>query len=107
MVVGSSPTGRTIFEKMYNPSMSKITAEKIAARAYQIYLEKGRQSDAAKNWLQAEAELKAIKVEDVIGVVGEVGEVGATEVVQESLDQQPKQPKRPKRRGWRAWFGTD
>jgi hypothetical protein len=42
------------------PAPVEIPADKIAARAFEIWVERGRQPGTAQdNWLQAEAELRA------------------------------------------------
>jgi len=39
------------------PQSSEDLREQISRRAYEIYLERGEQSDASQNWLDAEKEI--------------------------------------------------
>jgi DNA-binding SARP family transcriptional activator len=39
--------------------------EQISLRAYELYLERGEQSDAIQNWLDAEKEILSVTVEPV------------------------------------------
>jgi Protein of unknown function (DUF2934) len=46
----NQPTGQT-------QQSSEDLQERISRRAYEIYLERGEQSDATQNWLDAEEEI--------------------------------------------------
>jgi hypothetical protein len=47
---GSQPTGQT-------QQASENLQEQISRRAYELYLERGEQSDERQNWLDAEREI--------------------------------------------------
>ena len=42
---------------------SENLQERISRRAYELYLERGEQSDANQNWLDAEKEILSVTVE--------------------------------------------
>jgi hypothetical protein len=53
---GNQPTGRT-------QQSSENLQEQISRRAYELYLERGEQSDACQNWLDAEKEILGATVQ--------------------------------------------
>jgi hypothetical protein len=53
---GNQPTIQT-------QQSSENLQEQISRRAYELYLERGEQSDASQNWLDAEEEILGVLVE--------------------------------------------
>ena len=53
---GNQPTGQA------QQSIENLQ-EQISLRAYELYLERGEQSDAIQNWLDAEKEILSVTVE--------------------------------------------
>jgi len=53
---GNQPTGQT-------QQSSENLQEQISRRAYELYLERGEQSDASQNWLDAEREILGASVQ--------------------------------------------
>jgi len=53
---GNQPTDRT-------QQSSENLQEQISRRAYELYLERGEQSDACQNWLDAEKEILGATVQ--------------------------------------------
>jgi hypothetical protein len=45
------------------PQSSESLQEQISRRAYELYLERGEQSDASQNWLDAEKEILSESVQ--------------------------------------------
>ena len=56
---GNQPTGQA-------QQASENLQEQISRRAYELYLERGEQSDASQNWLDAEMEILGANVQPTL-----------------------------------------